>query len=166
MKETFMMLCRTRNRRFVWCGVLPVCVVVLAGSCIYGLARGAEAGAPKSSGPNERLRELLTQRYEILQHAVKSAELMVKAGRMDIPTLLDLTSAMYRAEADLSATDTGRVGVYEKLVDALTAQEELLERQARAGRASEVRADQGKVTVLNARIDLERLRLGQMPARP
>jgi hypothetical protein len=26
--------------------------------------------------------------------------------------------------------------------------------------------DQGKVTVLNARIDLERLRLGQTPARP
>jgi hypothetical protein len=161
-----MIPCRTRNRRLVWCGVLPVCVVVLAGSYTYGLARAAGAGAPKSSGANERLRELLTQRYEILQHAVKSSELMLKAGRIDIPTFLDLTSAMYRAEADLCATDAERVTVYEKLVEALAAQEKLLEGQARAGRATEVQVDQGKVTVLNARIDLERLRLGQTPARP
>ncbi len=94
-----MILCETRMRRFVSRGILPVGVLVLIGSCTYGLARTAGPGTAKPSGSDERLRELLIQRYEILQRAVKNSELMLKAGRMDIPTFLDLTSAMYRAQA-------------------------------------------------------------------
>jgi hypothetical protein len=130
-----------------------------------GFASAAGPGAAKASGSNERIRELMTQRYEILQHAMKNSELMLKAGRMDIPTFQDLTSAMYRAQADLCTTDADRAAVYEKLVDALSVAQQSLERQALAGAATGVQVDQGKVTVLNARIDLERLRLGQPMAR-
>jgi hypothetical protein len=107
----------------------------------------------------------MTQRYEILQRAVKNSELMLETGRLDVPTLRNLTIALYRAQADLCTTDTDRAAVYEKLVDALDAQEKLLERQAASGRVPEVQVDEGRVATLNARIDLERLRLGQPASR-
>jgi len=73
---------------------------------------------------------------------------------------------LYRAQADLCATDTDRAKVYEKLVDALSTQEKWLERQAAAGRALEGQVDEGRVATLNAQIDLEHLRLGQSPSQP
>ncbi len=161
-----MILCRTRIQRFVSRGVFSVCVLVLAGSCTYGLARAAGAGASKSSGPNERLRELMTQRYEILQRAMKNSQLMLERGLLDFPALRNLTLALYHAQADLCTTDADRVAVYEKLVEALGGQEKLLERQAASGRVPEVQVDEGRVATLNARIDLERLRLGQASAQP
>ena len=160
-----MVLCRTRMHRLVSRGLLPLCVLVLAASCAYGLARAAGPGEPKPSGPNERLRKLMTQRYEILQGVTKNAELMLGAGRVDVLTFQNLTAALYRAEADLCTTAADRVKVYEKLVDALSSQEELLERQANAGRATEVQVAQGKLVTLDAQIDLERLRLGQSTPR-
>jgi hypothetical protein len=58
------------------------------------------------------------------------------------------------------------VEAYEKLVEALATQEKILERQAESGRATGVQVAQGKLVTLNAQIDLERLRLGEAPARP
>jgi hypothetical protein len=158
-----MVLCKARTQRLVSRGVLPVCVLVLVGACAYGLAQTA---APKPSGPNERLHELMTQRYEILQRAMKNSQLMQERGLLEFPALRNLTLSLFRAQADLCTTDADRVAVYEKLVDALAAQEKLLERQAASGRAPEVQVDEGRVATLNARIDLERLRLGQAPAQP
>jgi outer membrane protein TolC len=91
---------------------------------------------------------------------------MLEMGRMDVPTFQSLTDAMYRAQADLRTTAAERVELYEKLVEALATQEKLLERQAESGRTTEVQVAQGKLVTLNARIDLERLRLGEAPARP
>jgi len=160
-----MILCRTRMPRLVASSVLSLCVLSLTLVLAYGPARAAGSGKSKPSGPNERLRELMTQRYEILQRAVKNSELMLETGRLDVPTLRNLTIALYRAQADLCTTDTDRAAVYEKLVDALDAQEKLLERQAASGRVPEVQVDEGRVATLNARIDLERLRLGQPASR-
>lgn len=161
-----MVLHRTQVHRLVSRGVLPVCVLALVGCFTYGLARAAGPGAAKPSASKERLRELLTQRYEILQRAVKDSELTLKSGEVDVPTLRRLTIALYRAEADLCTTDAERVQVYEKFVEAMRVQERLLEGQFARGLISEMRVDEGKVAALNARIDLERLRLGQAPARP
>jgi hypothetical protein len=156
---------RTQVPRLVSRGVLPVCVLVLVALCTYGLARAAGPGAAKPSASNERLRELLTQRYEILQHAVKDSELTLKSGEVDVPTLRHLTIALFRAQADLCTTDADRVQVYEKFVEAMSVQEKLLEGQFARGLISEIRVDEGKVATLNARIDLERLRLGQPASR-
>jgi len=161
-----MVLCRTRTPLRLPCHLILSCVLVLAVVFAAGFASGAGSGKRPSANANERLRELMTQRYEILQHAMKNAELMLKTGRMDIPTFLDLTNAMYRAQADLCTTDADRAAVYEKLVDAFEAQEKSLERQAASGRVTEVQVDEGRVATLNARIDLERLRLGQTPVQP
>ncbi len=160
-----MVLYRTRIQHFVSRGVFCVGVLVLAGSCTYGLARAAGAGASKSSGPNERLRELMTQRYEILQRAMKTSQLLLESGRVDFADLRNLTLALYRAQADLCTIDADRAAVYEKLVDALAAQEKSLELQAASGRVRETQVDEGRVATLNARIDLERLRLGQPVSR-
>ncbi len=161
-----MVLYRTRTQRLVSRGVLPVCVLILVGASTYGLARAAGSGASRPSGSNERLRELMTQRYEILQRAMKNSQLMQERGLLDFPTLRNLTLALYRAQADLATTNADRVPVYEELVEALVAQEKLLERQAASGRVPEVQVDEGRVATLNARIDLERLRLGQSTFQP
>ena len=157
---------RAQVRRLVSRGILPLGVLVLAGLCTYGPARSAGAGAAQPSGSNARIRKLMTQRYEILQRAMRNSQLMFDTGRLDFPTLRNVTLALYRAQADLATTDADRVQVYEKLVDALIAQEKLLERQSASGRLTEMQVDEGRVATLSARIDLERLRLGQAPAQP
>ena len=161
-----MVLCRTRTVRLFSRGLVPLCLLVLAASCGYGLARAGGSGEAEPSGSDGRLRELMTQRYELLKGAGKNSVLMLEAGRVDVLTHQNLTVALYRAEADLCTTGAERVKVYETLVDALTAQEKLLERQADAGRATEVQVTQGKIVTLNAQIDLERLRLGQAAPQP
>ncbi len=158
-----MILWRTRTYRLFSRGLVLLCLLVLAVSCGYGLAR---AGASKPAGADERLRGLLTQRYEILQQMVKSEQLQMESGRIDVLTFQNLTDALYRAQADLCTTAAECVKVYEKRVEALAAQEKLIERQAEAGRATQVQVAQGKLATLNARIDLERLRLGQATSQP
>jgi hypothetical protein len=108
----------------------------------------------------------MTQRYEMLQRMVKDAQLQMEAGRVDVPTFQNLTAGRYRAQADLCTTAAERVKVYEKLVEVLTSQEKLFERQAEAGRVSRIQVDQGKLVTLGAQIDLERLRLGQSAPQP
>jgi len=146
--------------------MLPACGLVLAVVFAAGFASGAGSGQPQPAGSKERLRELMTQRYEILQRAVQNAKLLLGQGRMEVPTFQNLTDARYRAQADLSETAADRIRVYEELVDALAAVQQILDRQALAGRATQVQVDQGKLTIVNAQIDLERLRLGETPARP
>jgi hypothetical protein len=141
-------------------------VPVLGVAFAAGLAWASGPGRPQPAGSPERLRELITQRYETLKGMVENAQRMLEMGRMDVPTFQSLTDAMYRAQADLRTTTAERVAVYEKLIEVLTAQEKLLERQAEAGRATGVQVAQGKLVTLNVRIDLERLRLGQAPAQP
>ena len=158
-----MILWRTRTYRLFSRGLVPFCLLVLAVFCGYGLAR---ASAPKAAGADERLRGLLTQRYEILQQMVKSAQLQMESGRIEVLTFQKLTDAMYRAQADLGTTTAERVKVYEKLVEVVAAQEKLIERQVEAGRVLQFQVAQGKLVTLNALIDLERLRLGQATSQP
>ncbi len=160
-----MVLYRTRTR-LLPCSLILSGVLVLAMVFAAGFASAAGSGASKPSGSNERLRELMTQRYEILQRAMRNSQHMQERGLLDFPALRNLTLALYRAQADLCTTDADRAAAYEKLVDALTAQEKLLERQAASGRVPEIQVDEGRVATLNARIDLERLRLGQAPSQP
>jgi hypothetical protein len=141
--------------------LLAISVLSLVAVFASGCASAAGSKEPAPSASNNRLRELMTQRYEILQRVTKNEERMLEAGRVDVPTFQRLTVAMYHAEADLCTTAADRLKVYEKLVDVLTTHEKWLERQAASGRYPEVQVDEGRLVTLNARIDLERLRLGQ-----
>jgi hypothetical protein len=155
-----MVLCRTRIPRLASRGLLPLCLLALAVACTYGPARAAGTGEAKPSGSNERLRALMTQRVEILQRAVKNSELYLNAGRTDLLIHQNLLVALHRAQADLGTTTAERIKVYEKLVEVLAALEETLERMGDAGRYTADQVTQGKLVTLNARIDLEKLRLG------
>jgi len=144
---------------------LPACAALcLAAACAGALASAVGSGKPPAAAAQERLHALLTQRYEFLQQMVKNARIQMESGRLEVPAYQELVAAMYRAQADLCPTAAERVQVYEKLVDFLAEQEKLLNRQAAAGRVTGIQMDQGKLVVWNARIDLERLRLGQAAA--
>jgi len=161
-----MVLCRTRTHFALPCSLILSGALVLAVAFAAGFASAAGSGKSQPAGSQERLRELMTQRYETLKGLVENSQRMLEMGRMDVWTFQSLTDAMYRAQADLRTTAAERVEVYEKLVEVLTAQEKLLERQAEAGRATGVQVAQGKLVTLNARIVLERLRLGQPVSQP
>jgi len=161
-----MVWCKAREHRLVTGGLLMLGLVSLAGLLAGGYTSAAGPDKSKPVAGQERRRELMTQRYEILQRTVKDAQRLIETGRIDVPTFQNLTDAMYRAQADLCTTAAERVKVYEKLVDFLTSQEKLLEQQVPAGRATGFQVAQSKVITLNARIDLERLRLGQAAAQP
>lgn len=139
-------------------GLLALALLSLAGVFAAGYAAAASSSQSK---PDARLREFMTQRYELLRGVMKDVELMSAHGRVDILMHEKLLDALYRAQADLVTTVAERREIYEKLVEALTAQEKLAERQGDAGRLSSVQVAQVKLVLLNAQIDLERLRLGQ-----
>jgi hypothetical protein len=159
-----MVLCKTPRYRPLASGLLPFGVLTLAMVLAYGPVWAAGSGESKPSGSNERLRDLMTQRYEVLKGVVKHSELMLENGRVDLLTHQKLTVALYRAQADLCTTPADRVKVHEKLVEVLISHEKTLERQALAGRLTEVQVAEGKLVTLNAQIDLEKLRLGQPAA--
>jgi hypothetical protein len=141
--------------------LLAISLLSLAGIFAAGYATAAGSGPAKS---DTRLRELLTRRYEILQKMVETSRLSLEAGRVDVFSHQNLLDALYRAQADLATTTPERVQVYEKLIEALSENERLAERQAEAGRLVTIQVMQVKLVTLNARIDLERLRLGQAAA--
>ncbi len=154
-----MVLRETRKYLFLAAGVLPLCALTVLATHAWG------AGQPKASGSNEQLRVLMTQRYEMLQQMVKNAQIEVDAGRGDAAVFHHLTVRMYQAEADLCTTTAARAKVYEKLVDEATAAEQFIERRAAAGRATVTEVAESKLATLDARIDLERVRLGQAPSQ-
>jgi flagellar hook-basal body complex protein FliE len=116
---------------------------------------------PAPTGSKEKLRALLLERYDVLKDIVESCKKWLELGRGDASALKDATVAMYHAEADLCLTDAERIKVYEKLVAALREYEGWIERQAAAGRVTEVSVAQAKVARLEAQIRLEQLRLGE-----
>ncbi len=141
-------------------------LLILTAALAGGL--GAAVGSGKSQpGPaDERLRALLTQRYEVLQQMVKYTQSEVEAGRATTGALRDLLDAMYRAQAELCPTPTERRQVFEKLLEVLTTQEKIVLRQAEAGFATPTQVAQSKLVTLNAQIDLERLRLASAAPQP
>ncbi len=162
-----MVLCKTRMRSLLSCALFPLCVLPMGMVLAHSWASTASGSHElRPSASNERLRELMTQRYEILKVLVQNSERMLDAGRTDLLSHQDLTVALYRAQADLCTTGTERVKVYEKLVELLTSQERGLERQASAGQATGIQVDQAKLVMLSAQIDLERLRLGESAPQP
>lgn len=162
-----MLLSQRKTCCFVSSGLLLICLAVLGGglggdrALFLAVADAVERPNQSQAGSNERLRELLKEKYDILKGIVESDKKWLELGRGDASTLKDATVAMFHAEADLCQTDAERIKVYEKLVAALREYEDWVGRQATAGRVTEATVAQARVARIEAQIHFERLRLAQ-----
>jgi hypothetical protein len=133
----------------------------LAGQVSAGLSQVAPPAGPAPQGAMDRLRSLQIERYETLKKMVHSMQIIVNEGMMELSDLQGPTVALYRAEADLCSTSAERIKVYEKMVDLLQTHEAWMARRLAAGRAGQMDVDKAKVATLEAKIELEKLKLTQ-----
>jgi hypothetical protein len=149
-----MVTCRSYARHLVTPVLILIGLSLLATPFVAGHER-------EPSGSNERLRDLLTERYDMLKEMLASLQIHLESGRADIGEWRDATIALHRAEAELCTTDVARIKVYEKLVEAMQTQQDWAARREAAGRISKWQLAEAGVATLQAKIDLERLRLGR-----
>jgi len=164
VKGISMILDRSRKGRLV------VCAVAVIGLCALGAGVANSTGSPAETAPDsgqqavgssERLRELMTERYEILRSIVESLEKLLAAGRMTLSEWRNARVALYVAQADLCADTAERIKVYEEMVDFLRDAEQLARRRAASGQMTGAEVLQARLATIEAQMALERLRLGQ-----
>jgi hypothetical protein len=126
---------------------------------ILTAARGAEHSIQFQGGPNEHLRKLLQERYDVLRAAVGLLNQQYSAGRVGILEIRNAIIEMLHAEADLSSTSTERIKVYEKLVKILQEQDKSLAEAVNAGRVTQMEFLRARASTLKAEIELEKLKL-------
>ncbi len=124
-------------------------------------ARGAEHPIQFQGGPNEQLRKLLQERYDVLRAAVGLLNQQYGAGRVGILEIRDAIIEMFHAEAEMSSSNTERIKVYEKLVTILQEQDKPLAEAVNAGRVTQMEFLRARASTLQAEIQLEKLRLPQ-----
>ncbi len=124
-------------------------------------ARGAEHPIQFQGAPNEQLRKLLQERYDVLRAAVGLLNQQYSAGRVGILEIRDAIIEMFHAEAEMSSTKTERIKVYEKLVTLLQEQDKRLAEVVNAGRVTQMEFLRARASTLQAEIQLEKLRLPQ-----
>jgi len=126
------------------------------------IAHAAERQNQLRAGSNEKIRELLKERYNVLKAIVEDMNRLLDYGQHPgITELRDATVAMFNAEADLCTTGSGRIKVYEKLVNVLRKQEEGLALDVDTGRRDHTEILRAKAARLEAQIRLEKQRLAQ-----
>jgi hypothetical protein len=113
------------------------------------------------TGSIEKLQELLLKRYDILKAIVDHLKREINMGHGEISELRSATVRMIRAESDLYSSNSERVKVYEKLIATLRKQEKSIARMADSDQATRTDALRAKVAILEAQIDLEKLRLAR-----
>jgi len=145
---------KNHAQHLVITGLILIGLLLLAAPFVAG-------NEQKPSGSEERLRELLTERYDMLKQMYASFQAQLESGRVDYVEWRRATFALHHAEAELCTTDAARIKVYEKLVQAIQTQEDLAVRRANAGQIPKSELAETRVATLEAKIDLERTRLGQ-----
>jgi len=144
------------------------CCLVGSLFLIYLAASGGRAVEPQTkiqAGSQERLRELLEQRYEILMTLVARQTRLAEMGRGSLGKVAEATVAMLRAEADLRATDSERIDIHEKIVGVLQEVEDAMAREVKAGHAAAEDMAKVRLRKLEARIELERIKLAQQASQ-
>jgi len=130
------------------------------------VAHAAEGRNQLQTAHSDKLRELLTERYNVLKAIVDDMNRLLERGRHPgIMELRETTVAMFYAEADLCTTGSERIKVYEKLVDVLRKQEERLDREVADGRRSSIEILKSKTVRLDVQIRLEKEKLAQNTSR-
>ena len=143
---------RNHAQHLVITGLILIGLFLLAASFVAG-------GESEPSGSEERLRALLTERYNVLKEMFASLELSVEDGRADVAEWRSAAIAVHEAEAELCTTQAARIEVYERLVGAMQTQQDWAARREAAGRIGKWQLGEARAATLQARIDLERLRL-------
>ena len=126
---------------------------------ILTTAHGAEHPIQFQGAPNEQLRKLLQERYDILRAAAGLLNQQYGAGRVGILEIREAIIEMLHAEAEMASTNTERIKVYEKLVKILQEQDKPLAEAVNAGRITQMEFLRARASTLRAEIDLEKLRL-------
>jgi hypothetical protein len=147
----------TKVTILVW--LLAIGLAFLVGQVSAGLSQVAPPSGPAPQGPTDRLRSLQIERYETLKKMVHSMQVFVNEGMMEMSDLQGPAVALYHAEAELCSTSAERIKVYEKMVDLLQTHETWMARRQAAGRAGPMDVDKAKVATLDAKIELEKLKL-------
>ncbi len=152
---------------FISAGLLLICLTS-SNQWLHGnkaqlltTARAAEHPIQFQGGPNEQLRKLLQERYEVLRAAAGLLNQQYSAGQVGIVEIRDAIIEMLHAEAEMSPTNTERIKVYEKLVTILQEQDKPLAEAVNAGRVTQMEFLRARASTLQAEIDLEKLRLPQ-----
>jgi hypothetical protein len=144
------------------CPLQHLLVPALIGLSLFLLATPFVTGSESPpAGSEARLRELLTERYDVLKQRLASMKIFMDNGRVDPADWRRAVVELHRAEAELCTTTADRVEVYEKLVAALQSQEDLAARREDAGRITRWQLAEARFATLQAKIDLERARLGR-----
>ena len=152
---------------FISAGLLLICLTSPNGwlhgnnAQLLTTVRAAEHPIQFQGGPNEQLRKLLQERYDVLRAVAGLLNQQYGAGQVGILEIRDAIIDMLHAEADLCSTNTERIKVYEKLVTILHEQDKSLAGEVNAGRVNQMDFLKARVSTLQARIDLEKLRLPQ-----
>ena len=148
-----MILNRLRRSQLVVCAVVVIALLAL-GAAIAN-------GERQAVGSSERLRQLMTERYEILQNIAASVEKLFEAGMVSLREWQDARVTLYQAQADVAADRAERIRVYEEMVEFLRKAEQLAQRRADSGRMTQLEVQQARLATIEAQMALEKLRLGQ-----
>jgi len=150
--------------RWLIIGIVPAIGLLALGAGMgTGASRPAQAAQANAGTqtPNQRLHELMTERYEILQSEVKSLELSLKSGRADLAEWRKANVALFKARADLAADITEQIEIYEEMVDLLRTSEQATHQRIDAGQAPQTDLRQARLATVEAQIALEKLRMSQ-----
>ncbi len=153
-----MILYRVRERRFITAAIAAIGLLALA-TCIGGNASRPAQAAPES--PNQRLRELMTERYETLKSLVESLEIFFSSGRISLWEWRDAHVALYKAKADLATDVIEQIRTYEEMVGFVRTCEQKARQRADAGRMTEADVQRARLDTIEAQIALEKLRMSR-----
>lgn len=163
-----MLLSKRKICCIVLISLLLICLAALSGwlrgdeAQLITIAHAAERQNQLRAGSNEKIRELLKERYNVLKTIVDDMNKLFDYGQHPgITELREATVAMFYAKADLCTTGSERIKVYEKLVDFLRKQEEGLAREVAIGQRNPTEILRTKAVRLEAQIRLEKQRLAQ-----
>ncbi len=149
-----MILHRMRERPLI------IGIVAAIGLSVLGVGVGGSAPHPVQ-GPNQRLRELMTERCKILKSEVESVALSLKSGRADLAEWREANIALFKAKADLAADVNDQIEIYEEMVSLLRTSEQATRHRIDAGQAPQTDMRQARLATIEAQITLEKLRIGQ-----
>lgn len=149
------MISSTRHARCL----LVACLLVAALLVFVAPLLSGQEKEPAAS--QERLRALLIQRRDVLRELVPRLQKVVDMGLRDPEELRFALSELCQTETDLCTTQAERIEVRQQLVAALTEMQQRIEAQVEVAVIPKWQAQKAKAITLQARIDLECLRLGR-----
>jgi len=144
--------------------VVLIAFVFIAASAVFLIGekrttlRAAQAAGEATQ---ERLRELLLERKQLLEKRVEDMKVFVDAGRVSGPEYAKAKEAALLAGLDLCDTKAERIEIRKEIVEIYKVAEALAKRRADTGRATQSELGEAKFTRLEAEINLLKEELGQ-----